>query len=275
MERNSPLLQAVKSALEPGVNKDDDEMVNMMSSEVRSAVISYDQMSYLLTIMITVSIISILILLFSVTVIIGFLWYTRRLLNSKCGCSNLQSANNNIPYQQQLIAHPGYQNFRGQLTMSSPGPGQHQPRHENIYSQKNIYRPNKNVTVNPLSRPHNNQFGSRRNLVPSINPSLAVERSLDNSISSTDYDINQKNQTLREPPSDPIYAEIKVKESKDPDNNVQEQTQQSNSSKTATKQNKTDQHREPNGKKEIEYWQITAKEVVKFRPCTETFILRE
>ena len=122
--------------------------------------------------------------------------YTRRLLNSKCGCSNLQSANNNIPYQQQLIAHPGFQNFsRGQLTMSSPGPGQHQPRHENIYSQKNIYRPNKNVTVNPLSRPHNNQFGSRRNLVPSINPSLAVERSLDNSISSTDYDINQASQT--------------------------------------------------------------------------------
>jgi len=28
-------------------------------------------------------------------------------------------------------------------------------------------------------------------------------------------------------------------------------------------------------KKEIEYWQITAKEVVKFRPCTETFIQRE
>merc|ERR1719270_2556974 len=47
--------------------------------------------------MITVSVISILILLFSVTVIIGFLWYTRRLLKSKCGCSNLQSANNNIP----------------------------------------------------------------------------------------------------------------------------------------------------------------------------------
>ena len=60
------------------------------------------------------------------------------------------------------------------------------------HSQKNIYRPNKNVTVNPLSRPHNNQFGSRRNLVPSINPSLAVERSLDNSISSTDYECEMK-----------------------------------------------------------------------------------
>merc|ERR1712130_272568 len=216
--------------------------------------------------MITVSVISILILLFSVSVIIGFLWYTTRLLNSKCGCSNLQTANNNIPYQQQLITHPGVQNFRGQLTMSSPGTGL-----ENIYSQKNIYRPNKNVTVNPmppLCLPQSNQFGSRRNLVPSINPSL-VDRSLDNSISSTDYDINQKNPTLREPPSDPIYAEIKVKESKELEN-VQEQTQQSNSSKTST-----NQHREPNGKKEIEYWQITAKEVVKFRPCTETFILRE
>ena len=27
-------------------------------------------------------------------------------------------------------------------------------------------------------------------------------------------------------------------------------------------------------KKEIEYWQITAKEVAQFRPCTETFIKR-
>jgi hypothetical protein len=28
-------------------------------------------------------------------------------------------------------------------------------------------------------------------------------------------------------------------------------------------------------KKEIEYWQITTKEAVKFRPCTETFIKRD
>ena len=31
----------------------------------------------------------------------------------------------------------------------------------------------------------------------------------------------------------------------------------------------------PLEKKEIEYWQITTKEAVKFRPCTETFIKRE
>merc|ERR1712029_576004 len=39
--------------------------------------------------MVTISVISILILIFSVTVILGFLWYTRNLLNRKCGCSNL------------------------------------------------------------------------------------------------------------------------------------------------------------------------------------------
>ena len=34
-------------------------------------------------------------------------------------------------------------------------------------------------------------------------------------------------------------------------------------------------HSKAGKKKEVEYWQITAKEVVKFRPCTETFINRE
>ena len=39
-----------------------------------TAVMSYDQVSYLLTVMVTVSVVSILILIFSVTLILGFLW---------------------------------------------------------------------------------------------------------------------------------------------------------------------------------------------------------
>merc|ERR1712227_591110 len=75
--------------------------------------------------MVTISVISILILIFSVTVILGFLWYTRNLLNRKCGCSNL-----------------------------------HEPLSTKIYNT--------------------NQFGlagsPRRNLVPSINPSIVEQR---------------------------------------------------------------------------------------------------
>ena len=99
----------------------------------------------------------------------------------------------------------------------------------------------------------------------------------DNSISSADYDINQKkaDQTLSsaETATDPIYAEIKIKDVKDEPNS--RESIKSNS-ETVSKQNRKSEHQETtSNKKEIEYWQITAKEVVKFRPCTETFIVRE
>ena len=63
---------------------------------------------------------------------------------------------------------------------------------------------------------------------------------------------------------EPIYTEIKPKllanvEEKEEKVPEEEDTAVSNSGR----------------KKEVEYWQITAKEVVKFRPCTETFIQRE
>ena len=45
--------------------------------------------------------------------------------------------------------------------------------------------------------------------------------------------------------------------------------------KTLNKVEQQENEAVPGRKKEIEYWQITAKEVVKFRPCTETFIQRE
>jgi len=68
---------------------------------------------------------------------------------------------------------------------------------------------------------------------------------------------------------DPIYQEIgvgkKEKINNDPTNENEEENL-SNESEANT--GKVGQ------KKEIEYWQITAKEVVKFRPCTETFINR-
>ena len=88
----------------------------------------------------------------------------------------------------------------------------------------------------------------------------------DNSISNPDYEINHTSlDEVERGPSEPIYAEIKGKE-------ANQEEVKSNSEDSS----KHGEHQEvPVNKKEIEYWQITAKEVVKFRPCTETFIVRE
>ena len=67
MDRNSPLMQALRT--EHGANIERDNTEGEMT-----AVMSYDQVSYLLTVMVTVSVVSILILIFSVTLILGFLW---------------------------------------------------------------------------------------------------------------------------------------------------------------------------------------------------------
>jgi len=283
MERNSPLLQAVRSSYDDMDYVVDEGRDNVKTGDI-TAVMSYDQMSHLLTLMVTISVISILILIFSVTVILGFLWYTRNLLNRKCGCSNLHeplSTNINIPVYQhhQLMSsgpHPVIGGSGGGHVVGHVG---HVPR---VAVQDKIYRANKNVTVNPLPPPKiyntTNQFGlagsPRRNLVPSINPSIVEQRCLDNSISSSDYEINHRGgpDTLTD---DPIYAEIKAKDEK------KEETRDclKSNSELVSKQNLSEQgeHQEvaSMGKKEIEYWQITAKEVVKFRPCTETFIVRE
>ena len=73
MERNSPLLQAVRSSYDDMDYVVDEGRDNVKTGDI-TAVMSYDQMSHLLTLMVTISVISILILIFSVTVILGFLW---------------------------------------------------------------------------------------------------------------------------------------------------------------------------------------------------------
>ena len=143
-----------------------------------------------------------------------------------------------------------------------------------LVDQPRIYRPNKNVTVNPLPPPNLcNQFKTgvpKRNLVPTIKESQVSDRFADNSISNTDYEINHRTPDEAVGDTEPIYAEIKAKEI--------EKTYEKSNYELESKQNKSgqeEQHQDTKGKKEIEYWQITAKEVVKFRPCTETFIVRE
>ena len=65
MDRNSPLMQALRTDHGANIDNTEGEM---------TAVMSYEEVSYLLTVMVTVSVVSILILIFSVTLILGFLW---------------------------------------------------------------------------------------------------------------------------------------------------------------------------------------------------------
>lgn len=211
--------------------------------------------------------------------------YTRNLLHSaKCGCPgpglpSSSSASVNIPCTS-LQSHL-YPPQPPQWRHGGPGHPHHQPGHRGqgvlLYSSDKLHRPSKHVTVNPLPPPTLPAINSaHRRLVPSIKQSAASsERSSDNSISSADYEINHTNpdEKTGNETAEPIYAEIRAKEIKDDQHRPVK-----SSSESESKQNKSElneQHQELSGKKEIEYWQITAKEVVKFRPCTETFIVRE
>ena len=128
--------------------------------------------------------------------------------------------------------------------------------------QFQLRRSHKNVIVNPL--PGTLLTGGptvvgRTDLVAAINQSGGGQPP------PVREDELGQIESSQEAAEEPIYSEIKP--------NLE--------SKTQEKILKPEQESEnPGGggggkKKEVEYWQITAKEVVKFRPCTETFIQRE
>ena len=82
---------------------------------------------------------------------------------------------------------------------------------------------------------------------------------------------SQKVEELEKSPAveEPIYMEIKPKIDKEEE---MEEKQEKMQEKV---RNCLEEVGVKGGRrKEVEYWQITAKEVVKFRPCTETFINR-
>lgn len=139
--------------------------------------------------------------------------------------------------------------------------------------QFQLRRSHKNVIVNPLPGTLLHQplttggrvgatveLGSRTDLVEPINQSAGGGgRELD------ELDEIESGGSQEET-EEPIYAEIKPSQGSIKLEKILKAEQES--------------EKPPGGggggkKKEIEYWQITAKEVVKFRPCTETFIQRE
>ena len=124
----------------------------------------------------------------------------------------------------------------------------------------------KSVIVNPLSRQARASPAlSSRDLEPAINQSALLEQARIYRLHQVDE--IESTQSLDKIPTldeEPIYTEIKPK----PLANVEEKEEKVPEDEDTAVSNS-------GRKKEVEYWQITAKEVVKFRPCTETFIQRE
>ena len=122
-------------------------------------------------------------------------------------------------------------------------------------------RCNKNITVNPWSSVEVIQI--ENSLLPAINqPSQPVTH---RSEEYNDTQIKVDDDSKKEP----IYDEIRQF-------NKNKKAEESDKCDTeADKFFREDVSENSNGKKnEIIYWQITAKEVAKFQPCTETFIKR-
>lgn len=177
-----------------------------------------------------------------------------------------QQINYNYP-SAQAKAQSGLQTFNPNLVQGS-NPGQHQiPNHCAIpipAGYASLHRYTGGVIVNPI--PPSSIGGVFVNPLP---PSSTLETGTKPSLRQPSiYNPKDGDQIDAKPnPEEPIYQEIKPRSEK---KEVKEE-----GTKEVEVRNKLEEVPAQTGrKKEVEYWQITAKEVVKFRPCTETFINR-
>jgi len=234
-------------------------------------VMSDDQIRQLLIFMGTITVVSFVLVIALITVFIAFIWYSRsRLQGCSCrgkdkelevgGSAHLRHG------AQPPLAPPAGSSGRHTVKMFAVEPGQFQLR-----------RSHKNVIVNPLPGTLLHQplttggrdgatveLGSRTDLVEPINQSAGGGgRELD------ELDEIESGGSQEET-EEPIYAEIKPSQGSIKLEKILKPEQESEKLSGGGGGGGVGGR-----KKEIEYWQITAKEVVKFRPCTETFIQRE
>lgn len=159
-----------------------------------------------------------------------------RVLDKPMLVNQIYNNNNNINYQVLRTNSPYLQGSRGVLVGGGGTP-------QRTVSQVRAPAGFNSVIVNPLPPTHN------MDTVPFNHTQTYPGHSLRE-------ELEKKPNT--EEAEEPIYQEIKPKPEE----------------KTEVEEAAVQQQQQPGRKKEIEYWQITAKEVVKFRPCTETFIKR-
>jgi len=219
-------------------------------------VISDEQIRQLLIFMGTITVISFVLVIALITVFIAFIWYSRTRLQG-CSCHNRGKEKElgggggelgGAVGQQGHHRHHGLSSGHHTVKMFAVDPGQFQ------------LRSHKNVIVNPL--PGSSGPGGVADLGGNDLVGVAVNQSVAGPqarVQSEDGLGQIESVGSQQAAEEPIYAEIKPCKVEKTLNKVEQQESEA----------------VPGRKKEIEYWQITAKEVVKFRPCTETFIQRE
>lgn len=236
----------------------------MAHSKREPTTISDDQIRQLLIFMGTITVISFVLVIALVTIFIAFIWYSRTRLHRSCGC------NHDHDKQRRSQETQGHKDEGFQIPRASLGqpvkmfvvhPGQFQLRGTH-----------KNVIVNSGYGPGTHLAQAlARDLVPSINQSGGGP--MEGQIYSGQDELGQIESGHESCSNmEPIYAEIQPRTHESDGKKGSQGTLE----ESATKANKiVERDEDMNKKKEIEYWQITAKEVVRFRPCTETFIQRE
>eukprot|EP00090_Calanus_glacialis_P015214 TRINITY_DN24066_c0_g1_i3.p1 TRINITY_DN24066_c0_g1~~TRINITY_DN24066_c0_g1_i3.p1 ORF type:complete len:237 (-),score=31.85 TRINITY_DN24066_c0_g1_i3:14-724(-) len=233
-----PLYQALKAQPENAINSED--------------IVSNDQIRQLLIFMGSITVISLILVIILLTILVLFIWYLRKLRNHNCRCSKSKSSSKELDMQ---IRNTEINYMESNISAGQPVKmaSVHSETHQKL-------RGNKNVTVNPWSAVKVNQIAIDKSSQPVINKTFTTE----------DYTALAHLDTEDNCDNEPIYQEIKHShvggnsEGCDlEENKVNFFCKDEESGNIKSKKN------------EIIYWQITAKEVARFKPCTETFIERK
>ena len=180
----------------------------------------------------------------------------KNITKQSCGCSKMKPCKNSINYNQGMkLKNKHILERKEELTSNmhrniSEGnqPGVHPTRWTNI-----------NIIVNPWSAV---QVDS---LLPSINLSSRPE--INKTVGIESDVLKTQFEEVYKPDSEPIYNEIKSEYSK-----LFNSKENLLNTEVFNQEDVSEENKEK--KRKIIYWQITAKEVVQFKPCTEKFIDR-
>jgi len=227
--------------------------------------ITKEEMQQLILLMGTITVISFILVITLSSIIIVFIWFSQKELNRRCYCSNLKttSTKGKTIQHEKDITRDYEKNYISENEIRGNNLKTNVESVEKFQVNHGLY---KNLIVNPLPavQPYLQVSVPEHNLLPAVNkssgPTVNCIYGVEDELGKIESD--EEDKTVAEP----IYSEITTKVTEVND-----------------KKSKIDNHdadrevpfyRSPN-KKEIDYWQISTREVAQFRPCTETFINRD
>jgi len=196
------------------------------------------EIEQLLIFMGSITIISVILVLTLIFILISLLWYMKKAKIYCCECSNSRNLSE----------------FERDRTKQS----------DIEYSVDGL-KPELPISMGISTRDTQQYIRSHKNII--VNPWTAVKlETAENKSEAEDVEKKYSDDCVDMEQSEPIYEEI------NPSNIVENRE---NSDDNINKFTQEDEMRSREGENnEIIYWQISAKEVAKFKPCTEVFIDR-